>query len=54
MYYLMVLEPETEYNVSENEYDAVKNKHDKEYKYLLSVNWKDNKIRPPIVLKFIE
>ena len=29
MDYLWVLEPETEYNVSGNEHDAVKNKHDK-------------------------
>ena len=28
MDYLWVLEPETEYNVSGNEYDAAKNKHD--------------------------
>ncbi len=38
MNYLWVLEPETEYNASEIEYDdTVKNKHDKGYKYLLSV-----------------
>ena len=37
MDYLWVLEPESEYNISGNEYDAVKNKHDKGYKYLLSV-----------------
>ena len=30
MDYLWVLEPELEYNVSEIENDAVKNKHDKE------------------------